>query len=101
MKRWRNSRRARSDCENAYSDLINDINVGKEQKNAAQVKFASTADEELLHLSRHTQNKLLLTAQQRLSTGDAEGAKKLAQQALDEKNEVRAGRFSFWLKSPR
>jgi hypothetical protein len=73
--------------KNAYSDLMNNINVSKEQKAAAQVKFASTADEELLHLSRHTQNKLLLTAQQRLSTGDAEGAKKLAQQALDEKNE--------------
>ena len=72
---------------NAYSDLMNNINVGKEQKNAAQVKFASTADEELLHLSRHTQGKLLLTAEQRLATGDAEGAKKLAQQALDEKNE--------------
>lgn len=42
----------------AYSGLINDINVSKEQKNAAQVKFASTADEELLHLSRHTQSKL-------------------------------------------
>jgi tetratricopeptide (TPR) repeat protein len=71
----------------AYSGLINDINVSKEQKNAAQVKFASTADEELLHLSRHTQSKLLLTAQQRLASGDVEGAKKLAQQALDEKNE--------------
>ena len=71
----------------AYPGLINDINVGKEQRNAAQVKFASTADEELLHLSRHTQGKLLLTAQQRLASGDVEGAKKLAQQALDEKNE--------------
>jgi tetratricopeptide (TPR) repeat protein len=71
----------------AYPDLINGINVGKEQKSAAQVKFASTADQELLHLSRHTQSKLLLTAQQRLASGDVEGAKKLAQQALDEKNE--------------
>jgi len=73
--------------KNAYPDLINNINVGKEQKTAAQVKFASTADQELLHLSRHTQSKLLLTAQQRLASGDVEGAKKLAQQALDEKNE--------------
>jgi hypothetical protein len=71
----------------AYPDLMNNINVGKEQRNAAQVKFASTADQELLHLSRHTQSKLLLAAQQRLSSGDVDGAKKLAQQALDEKNE--------------
>jgi hypothetical protein len=71
----------------AYPDLISGINLSKEQKNAAQIKFASAANEELLHLSRHTGGKLLLTAQQRLAAGDAEGAKKLAQQALDEKNE--------------
>jgi uncharacterized protein HemY len=61
--------------------------VHKEQKNAAQVKFASKADPELLHLSRPTDVKLLVTAEQRLSIGDPEGAKKLAQQALDEKKE--------------
>jgi hypothetical protein len=80
----------------AYQDLINGINLGKEQKNAEQVKFASTADQELLHLSRHTEGKLLLTAQQRLASGDVEGAKKLAQQALDEKSEDR-GRALFIL----
>jgi hypothetical protein len=71
----------------AYADLINGIDVHKEQKNAAQVKFASNADQELLHLSRPTEPKLLVTAEQRLSAGDAETAKKLAQQALDEKRE--------------
>jgi tetratricopeptide (TPR) repeat protein len=71
----------------AYGDLINGINVGREQKNAAQVKFASTADEELLHLSRPAQGKLLLNAQEHLASGDVEGAKKIAQQALDEKTE--------------
>jgi hypothetical protein len=71
----------------AYGDLINGINVGKEQKNAAQVKFASTADQELLHLSRPAQTTLLQTAQQHLASGDVEGAKKIAQQALDQKTE--------------
>lgn len=71
----------------AYGDLINGINVGKEQKNAAQVKFASTADQELLHLSRPSQATLLQTAQQHLASGDVEGAKKIAQQALDQKTE--------------
>src|SRR5208337_1067885 len=63
------------------------IDVHKEEKNAAQVKFASKADPELLHLSRPADVKLLVTAEQRLSSGDPEGAKKLAQQALDEKKE--------------
>jgi hypothetical protein len=71
----------------AYSDLINGIDVHKEQKNAAQIKFASNADPELLHLSRPTDIKLLVSAEQRLSSGDAQAARKLAQQALDEKRE--------------
>jgi hypothetical protein len=71
----------------AYGDLITGIDVRKEQKNAAQIKFASKADPELLHLSRPSEVKLLVTAEQRLSSGDSEAAKKLAQQALDEKKE--------------
>jgi hypothetical protein len=71
----------------AYAELIGNIDVRKEQKNAAQIKFASKADQELLHLSRPAQSRLLITAEQRLSSGDADAAKKLAQQALDEKRE--------------
>jgi tetratricopeptide (TPR) repeat protein len=72
---------------NAYADLVTGIDVGKERKRAAQVTFASTSDTELLHLSRPQQSQLLVAAEQKLSAGDAESAQKLAQQALDEKNE--------------
>jgi hypothetical protein len=72
---------------NAYGDLVNGIDVGKERRRAALVSFASTSDTELLHLSRPRQGKLLVAAEQRLSAGDAESAQKLAQQALEEKNE--------------
>jgi len=61
--------------------------VGKEEKRAAQVQFANQADPELLHLSRPMEGKLLVTAEQRLSAGDVNNAQKLAQEALDEKNE--------------
>jgi hypothetical protein len=71
----------------AYGDLISSIDVRKEQKNAAQIKFASNADPELLHLSRPVEGTLLVSAEQRLSIGDREAARKLAQQALDEKKE--------------
>jgi tetratricopeptide (TPR) repeat protein len=40
-----------------------------------------------LHLSRPAQTTLLQTAQQHLASGDVEGAKKIAQQALDQKTE--------------
>jgi tetratricopeptide (TPR) repeat protein len=81
---------------NAYADLVSGIDVGKEKRRATQVTFASTSDTELLHLSRPHQGKLLVAAEQRLSAGDAESAQKLAQQALDEKNEDQ-GRALFIL----
>ncbi|PYX08867.1 MAG: hypothetical protein DMG84_08255 [Acidobacteria bacterium] len=72
---------------NVYGDLVSSIDVRKEEKLAAQVQFANRADPELLHLSRPIEGKLLVTAEQRLSAGDATTAQKLAQEALDEKNE--------------
>jgi tetratricopeptide (TPR) repeat protein len=81
---------------NAYGDLINGIDLGKEQKYAAQLQFATKADPELLHLSRPTEGKLLVTAEQRLSAGDTAGARTLAQQAIDQKVEDQ-GRALFIL----
>ena len=72
---------------NAYSDMLAGIDVSKEHKRAAQVQFAKNADPELLHLSRPAPVKLLMAAEQKLSTGDSESARKLAQQALDAKSE--------------
>jgi tetratricopeptide (TPR) repeat protein len=71
----------------AFPDLIGAIDVHKEQRNAAQVRFASKADQELLHLSQPAEGKLLVTAEQRLANGDPETARTLAQQALDGKRE--------------
>ncbi len=72
---------------NAYGEIVGDIPVGKEEKRAAQIQFATKAAPELLHLSRPMEGKLLVTAEQRLSAGDTNSAQKLAQEALDEKNE--------------
>ena len=71
----------------SYGDIINGIDLRKEQKRMSEIKFASKADPELLHFSQPDQGKLLLTAEQRLSSGDKVTAQKLAQQALDEKKE--------------
>ena len=72
---------------NAYGDLVSNIDVGKERKRASQITFATNSDPELLHLSRPVEGKLLLAAEKRLTAGDTENAQKLAQQALEEKNE--------------
>jgi hypothetical protein len=70
-----------------YGEMMGGIEVDREQKRAAQVQFASQADPELLHLSRPGSSNLLVSAEHQLATGDGEGARKLAQQALDEKRE--------------
>ncbi len=72
---------------NAYAELISNIELNREEKRAARIQFADKADPELLHISRPMEGKLLITAEQRLSAGDADSAQKLAQEALDEKTE--------------
>jgi len=81
---------------NAYSAMLDAIDVGKESKRASQIHFADEAAPELLRLARPQSEHLLLNAEKRLSVGDREGAKKLAQQALDEKQED-PGRALFLL----
>jgi tetratricopeptide (TPR) repeat protein len=72
---------------NAYGTMLVEIDLHKEQKLAQETQFATAADQELLHLSRPAEGKLLTAAEQKLTTGDPEGAQKLAQQALDDKSE--------------
>lgn len=73
-----------SGMRSAYTDLVGNIEVGKEMKKAAQVQFASQATPEVLRLARPQNDNLLLKAERRLAAGDPEGAQKLAQKALDE-----------------
>lgn len=82
--------------KNALPAMISGIDVRKEVKQATQIEFASESDPEVLHLERPKEGKLLTTAEQRLSAGDAATAEKLAKQALAEKNED-AGRALFIL----
>ncbi len=70
-----------------YGSLIAGIDVGKEEKRVSQIHFAANADPELLHISRPSERKLLIVAEEKLSAGDADSAQKLAQEALDEKKE--------------
>jgi tetratricopeptide (TPR) repeat protein len=73
--------------KNAFPAMLGQIDVRREGRRAAQIQFASAADPELLHLSRPKEGKLLVTAEERLSAGDAVTAEKLAKEALAEKTE--------------
>jgi tetratricopeptide (TPR) repeat protein len=72
---------------NAVGLMITQIDPHREGKQAGQIQFASAADPELLQLPKPKQGRLLISAQERLSAGDAEAAEKLAKQALAEKTE--------------
>jgi tetratricopeptide (TPR) repeat protein len=85
-----------SGFRNAYGGMLDSIDENKEAKRASQIQFEDEAAPELLHLARPKAEHLLLNAEQRLSAGDPAAAQKLAQQALDEKQED-AGRALFIL----
>jgi tetratricopeptide (TPR) repeat protein len=79
---------------NAYSGLLDGIDVRKEFKRASEIQFVSEASPELLHLSRPNDQRLLQTAEKRLAAGDLKTAQELAQQAIDEGREDK-GRALF------
>jgi tetratricopeptide (TPR) repeat protein len=69
-----------------YGDLLDNVDVKKEEKAAAEVQFASAASPELVRLSRPEGRKLLLTAEKRLAAGDPKGAQELAEEVIDKKS---------------
>jgi tetratricopeptide (TPR) repeat protein len=80
----------------AYPDFLNRVDVKREEKAAAEVKFTNAAAPEVVQLSRMEERKMLVTAEKRLAAGDAKGAQDLAQQALA-KNIGDRGRALFIL----
>ena len=68
-----------------YGDFLDNVDLKKEQRAAAEVQFASATAPELVRLSRPEERRMLVTAEKRLAAGDAKGAQELAQQALDKK----------------
>jgi tetratricopeptide (TPR) repeat protein len=69
----------------AYSDILDAVDVRKEEKEAAAVDFAKSASPELLQLSRLQDRQMLVNAEKRLAAGDTKGARELAQEAMDKK----------------
>lgn len=81
---------------NAYIDLLNNVDVKKEQKRAADTHFASESVPDVLHFARPKDQHLLVLAEKRLLTGDLKTSQELAEQALHDGHED-AGRALFIL----
>jgi hypothetical protein len=69
----------------AYGEFVNNVDLKKEERAAAEIQFASATSPELVRLSRPEERRMLMTAEKRLAAGDPKGAQELAQQALDKK----------------
>ena len=80
--------------QDALPDWLFLMDVDREKKRAAEVQFASQAEPEVVSMVRPKAGMLDL-AEQRMASGDYSGARKLAQQALDEKQDP--GRALFIL----
>ena len=69
--------------KDAYGGMLSQMDVPQERKRARDVVFASRATPEVISATRViSQSKLLDDAEQRLASGDVEGARKLAEQVL-------------------
>jgi len=86
--------------KDAYGDLLYNISMEREQKRAREVEFAAQAAPEVVRASKQTghEERLLDTAEQRLSSGDTASAQKLALQVInDPKTNEDPGRALFIL----
>ncbi len=72
---------------NAYIDLLNNVDVKKEQKRAADTHFAAESVPDVLHFARPKDQHLLVLAEKRLLTGDLKTSQELAEQALHDGHE--------------
>jgi hypothetical protein len=84
----------------AYGDLLHDVELERERKRVREVRFALQAEPEVVSAERLAPqgSELLNMAEQKLASGDREGAQKLAMQVL-RKNEGgdQPGRAAFLL----
>jgi tetratricopeptide (TPR) repeat protein len=74
--------------KNAYGNLLYNISLDTERKRLHDLVFAAKATPEVVVTSKpgHREERLLDIAEQQLASGDAEGAKKLALQVLNNRN---------------
>ncbi len=73
--------------QDAYPDMLYNIEVDRERKQAQDIVFAAQAPAEVVRASKPSGGALLDKAEALLASGDAAGAQKLAQQALEQQDD--------------
>ncbi|HEX5435427.1 MAG TPA: DUF4932 domain-containing protein, partial [Candidatus Angelobacter sp.] len=79
-----NFEKSASGLNTVYGDMLHDLDLGRERKHAREITFADHADPEVISPARVVvaQANLLNQAEQKLASGDKEGAQKIAEQVL-------------------
>lgn len=72
--------------KDAFGDMMVKIDLDRERKRIANIRFATQAAPEVMSASKK-QTQLLDLAEERLAQRDAQGAHRIAQEALDQKTQ--------------
>lgn len=72
-----------SGMKDSYGDFLHNLDLDRERKRVRNITFASRATPEVISANRVVpQSKMLDDAELKLSSGDADGARKIAEQVL-------------------
>jgi tetratricopeptide (TPR) repeat protein len=73
--------------QDAFPDWLHHIDVDREKKRANEIEFASQAAPEVMRAAKPTSQPKVELAERELMSGDPAGAQKLAEEALNEKED--------------
>jgi len=73
--------------QDAFPDWLHHIDVDREKKRASQIEFASQAAPEVMRAAKPASQPKVDLAERQLVSGDPAGAQKLAEEALQEKED--------------
>ncbi len=73
--------------QDAFPNWLHNINVDAEKKRASAIEFASQATPEVVRAAKPASQRKLDLAERELGSGDPAGAQKLAEEALNEKED--------------
>jgi tetratricopeptide (TPR) repeat protein len=76
-----------SGFRDSFGDMLVKLDVARERKRASAIKFSAQATPELIRASKARKVLLLDLAEQKLAQNDPQGARRIAQEVLDNKSE--------------
>jgi tetratricopeptide (TPR) repeat protein len=79
--------------QDAFPDWLHNIDVDREKKRASEIEFASQAAPEVMRAAKPASQRKVDLAERDLVSGDAAAAQKLAEESLNEKEDLARAYF--------